>query len=319
MFDGVQETLERCNVQRKRGLDRVKTTPVKKRKIELKRRRVVEGFQRSEWTKTHGRDAYGGNDEHESDHDKVVKGNRGKAKPRKAKPKGESVCGACGSSTHKRRTHRDCPFNTKRSTAKTSTKPVIVAVDSPSQGSDAVSDVHSVQSETGGIDSSDVHSVQSETGGIDSDDYMMYDLCTCGNSGRAHKSDCLMNFRRRHLPQSPGESKPDTARSPSPSNPGPPSVSPEPECVVIYDVSPPPTEQARPQIKVGDYVSVHSRGMGSSHLPCRVVGEFDGRYQLYCSKDVLNTTFSRAGVIPMATCTPIPMEEWRQAPKVIQQ
>ena len=56
-----------------------------------------------------------------------------------------------------------------------------------------------------------------------------------------------------------------------------------------------------------DYVSVHSR---SSHLPCRVVGEFDGRYQLYCSKGVLDTTFSRAEVIPMATCTPIPMEEW---------
>ena len=52
--------------------------------------------------------------------------------------------------------------------------------------------------------------------------------------------------------------------------------------------------------------------MGSSHLPCRVVGEFDGRYQLYCSKG----TFSRAEVIPMARCTPIPMEEWRQAPKV---
>ena len=97
-----------------------------------------------------------------------------------------------------------------------------------------------------------------------------------------------MNFRKRHLPLSPGESKPDTARSPSLSNPGPPSVSPEPECVVIDDASPPPTEQAKPQIKVGDYVSVHSRGMGSSHLPCRVVGEFDGRYQLYCSKGVLN-------------------------------
>ena len=107
---------------------------------------------------------------------------------------------------------------------------------------------------------------------------MMYDLCTFGSSGRAHKRDCLMNFRRRRLPQSPGESKPDTARSPPLSNPGPPSVSPEPECVVIDDVSPPPTEQARPQIKVGDYVSVHSRVMGSSHLPCRVVGEFDGRY-----------------------------------------
>ena len=56
--------------------------------------------------------------------------------------------------------------------------------------------------------------------------------------------------------------------------------------------------------------------MGSSHLPCRVIGECDGRYQLYCSKGVLSTTFSRAEVIPMATYTPIPMEEWRQAPKV---
>ena len=116
-----------------------------------------------------------------------------------------------------------------------------------------------------------------------------------------------MNFRKCHLPQ------PDTARCPSPSNSGPPSVCPEPQCV---DVSPPPTEEARPQIKVGDYVSVHSRGMGRSHLSCRVVGEFDGRYQLYCSKGVLNTTFSRAEVIPMALCTPIPMEEWRQAPKI---
>ena len=75
-----------------------------------------------------------------------------------------------------------------------------------------------------------ISDIQSETGGID---YMMYDLCTCGSSGRAHKRDCLMNFRRRRLPQSPGESKPDTARSPSPSNPGTPSVSPEPECVVM--------------------------------------------------------------------------------------
>ena len=41
---------------------------------------------------------------------------------------------------------------------------------------------------------SDVHSIQSETGGLDSDDYMRYDLCTCGSSGRAHKRDCLMNF-----------------------------------------------------------------------------------------------------------------------------
>ena len=70
-----------------------------------------------------------------------------------------------------------------RSTAKTITNPVIIPVDSPSQSSDAVSDVHSISD------------VQSGTGGID---YMMYDLCTCGSSGRAHKRDC---FRRRRLPQ----------------------------------------------------------------------------------------------------------------------
>ena len=34
VFDGVQEALERRNVQRKRGLDRAKTTAVKKRRIE---------------------------------------------------------------------------------------------------------------------------------------------------------------------------------------------------------------------------------------------------------------------------------------------
>ena len=141
VFDGVQEALEKHNLQRKRKLEREKTTPVKKRRIELKKRRVVEGFQRSEWSMTHGRDAYGGNDEHQSDHDKVLRRKRGKAKPRKAKPKSEGLCSACGSSTHKRSTHRDCP---KRSTAKTSTKPVIVAVDSPSQSSDAVSDVRSI-------------------------------------------------------------------------------------------------------------------------------------------------------------------------------
>ena len=33
VFDGVQEALERRNVQRKRGLDRAKTTAAKKRRI----------------------------------------------------------------------------------------------------------------------------------------------------------------------------------------------------------------------------------------------------------------------------------------------
>ena len=53
-----------------------------------------------------------------------------------------------------------------------------------------------------------------------------------------------------------------------------------------------PSEDVKPEMKVGDYVCIHSRSMGDYHVPCRIVGEFAGRYQLYCSKGVLNTSFS---------------------------
>ena len=74
VFDGVQEALEKYNLQRKRKLERERKQHQLKRRIELKKRRVVEGFKRSEWSRTHGRDAYGGSigdDEHESQHSKA--------------------------------------------------------------------------------------------------------------------------------------------------------------------------------------------------------------------------------------------------------
>ena len=49
----------RHTVQRKKALDRVKTTPVKKRRIELKKRRVCECFEHSNWSHKHGCDTYG--------------------------------------------------------------------------------------------------------------------------------------------------------------------------------------------------------------------------------------------------------------------
>ena len=59
-----------------------------------------------------------------------------------------------------------------------------------------------------------------------------------------------------------------------------------------------PSEGVKPEMKVGDYVCIHSRSMGDYHVPCRIVGEFAGRYQLYCSKGVLNTSFSGTELIP---------------------
>ena len=77
-----------------------------------------------------------------------------------------------------------------------------------------------------------------------------------------------------------------------------------------------PPKRRKIQVKIGDYVGIHSKTMGESHVPCRIVGEFGGRFQLYCSKGVLNVSFSSAELIPLTTCASIPLDKWRQAPRV---
>ena len=79
---------------------------------------------------------------------------------------------------------------------------------------------------------------------------------------------------------------------------------------------PSPTKDVRPHLKVGDHVCVHSRFMGSSHLPCRIVREFDGRYQLYCAKGVWINSFCATELTPLASGCVISLENWRKAPKV---
>ena len=88
--------------------------------------------------------------------------------------------------------------------------------------------------------------------------------------------------------------------------PEPQHVSSPPE-----SVKPAPSEDMKPEMKVGDDVCIHSRSMGDFHVTCRIVGGFAGRYQLYCSKGVLNTSFS---FIPVTGCFTIPLDEWRKAP-----
>ena len=150
IFEGAQETLETHSLGRKRYLKRAQTTPVKKRRIELKNIRTQEGFRRSVWTKKHGRDHtyYGHGDKCVSDHEED--------KQSMAKTKAKIMCSACGSSTHKRTTHRDCPFNSA------------AIMDSDGEGS-SVAAAPSSESES---------------------DYFELTFggqCTCGSSGRTHK------------------------------------------------------------------------------------------------------------------------------------
>ena len=69
-------------------------------------------------------------------------------------------------------------------------------------------------------------------------------------------------------------------------------------------------------MKVGDNVCVHSSFMGSSHLPCRISEELDGRYQLYYTRVIFINSFSATELTPLANGSVIALENWHKAPKV---
>lgn len=99
VFDGIQEALQRYNVQRKRVLDERKTEKHKERRVQLKIARTKEGQHRKDWSSKHGQDMYG-NEEDDLDCDVEVaaKGSKEK-KPRKR------TCKACGSSIRQHSNH----------------------------------------------------------------------------------------------------------------------------------------------------------------------------------------------------------------------
>ena len=213
--------------------------------------------------KKHGRDhTYGCDDKSVSDHEEA--GNQRKRS--KGATRANILRSACGSSTHKRPTHRDCPFN------------CAAIVDSQREES-------SVEAPSSGEPESDSLEFEPRTGGV----------CTCGSSGRTHKRKCPLSLRKRFPPQ---------------------RTSPSSDHVPIEEKTPSPTKDVRPHLKVGDHVCVHSRFMGSSHLPCRIVREFDGRYQLYCAKGVLINSFCATELTRLASGSVISLQNWRKAPKV---
>ena len=100
IYDGLQEHLESQNRKRKNELDYQKTENRKRRRIELKRERTKDAQHRKEWSKKHGHHTYG------EDSSTVASNTTKKVTAAEAKCK-------CGSLSHKRTSHRDCPFNKK--------------------------------------------------------------------------------------------------------------------------------------------------------------------------------------------------------------
>jgi hypothetical protein len=239
----------------------------------------------SKWSKKHGRDTYfdgsGDSDVEEMvcDSGDGVNQNKGKGKGSgcgKGKPQGKGKCAACGSSTHRRSSHRDCPFHQGR--VKKDVLPVSPSVRSTPAASESGNE---------SIDDSSDSCMSDE---------VLIDICTCGAEGRSHKISCPLSFRNckpgRTLFPASAPAAPSVLSSPERHTP----ASSEDVKPVIEDVEnmKPEAEVERPtvevgEIEVGDYVCIHGGNMGDFHAPCRIVGEFAGRYQLYCSKGVLNT------------------------------
>ena len=106
VYDDVHRTLEEFNKLRMEKLEHEKTEKSKKRRIMLKVERTKDAQRRKEWSKKHGHDTYG--DDEDSDTAEL------KPKEKKKSKKGQKMEGQCkcGSTTHLRTSHKQCPYNT---------------------------------------------------------------------------------------------------------------------------------------------------------------------------------------------------------------
>ena len=290
VFDGIQEALERHNKLRKKALDRLKIDEVKKRRIKLKVERTKDSLRRKLWSKKHGQDTYGHSD------DDFNTGIEGASGSRKGRSLGKGKCKDCGSETHKSRRHKDCPCNRAVTVEDSSSSDV------PTQSADSDQDT-----ETGSDSGSGVLSDQLCF--LD-DDIISGNLCICGAYSRAHKTDCPMNSRNRYRGRTLFSHN--MQSSPLPADGLKPGAKSSPR----ESLKPPPTKKSKPEMKVGDYVCIHSTLLGKRHLPCRIVRDFGGQYQLYCLAGILSTTFPSKEVIPWTNSLSIPLNNWRQASRV---
>ena len=163
MFEGVVEALKKHSVWRKRKLEVAKTTPAKKRKVWLKRKRVLEGKER---IKKHGHDTYFGSHQES-------RSERGECKPRD-----KLRCRTCGSNTHKRSSHRDCPFN-KRS---------LLCAEKKGHSKSA-EDVYRFTSDSDEVSDADLYNIGSLDGASSdscTSEESVVAVCKCGAERRAH-------------------------------------------------------------------------------------------------------------------------------------
>ena len=179
VYEGIQEALTMSNIRRRQQLGRKQTEKVKRRRIQLLKLRTKEAAERCEWSKKHGGDTYGENDDTDSP-----------AKQKGSVKQLKKFCRKCGSTTHCRSSHKDCPHNEKYSNA-ISTNIAEDEGDAKDRRSNDA-DFFSISSDDELISSYSSY----EEGYDDEEDYVNDDEpCTCGAQGKGHKKNCPSNPR----------------------------------------------------------------------------------------------------------------------------
>ena len=239
----------------------------------------MDSQRRKEWSKAHGRDTYGCDDEV----DPVQKvGAKRKCK--------------CGSTTHSLPTHRDCPMNKKRKVDAPDSPHNNVA---PCESSDSDRDIYPVVylSSDSNVDSGDEW--------LHDEDLMNGSLCVCGALNRAHKACCPMNSRNR---SSRVLFDADKNVAPVPSNK--PGLGKSEKSHVSEK------DNNSVGLKPGDCVFVHSRKAVDKHIYCRIV-EVVGKFYRVCSmRGALSGRYSSADLTVSSKDFSIPLCRWRQGPTV---
>ena len=313
VFDGVHAALEAFNEQRKQELDRKKTERYKRRRVQLKEEKNVNAQRRKEWSKKHGHDTYG-----DVNRDEEVKPTGPRAH-KKNKVSTEGKCRACGSTTHRRSTHRDCPDKKVRGTDVSSR----LKDDQMSENSDVIGVSEDSLTDEDEF-SSDEHAASSDSDWCLEDDILRCSECTCGAVSQTHNKDCPLSSRDCDTGCT------SFAKADSKACSGVRSTVADVEKTSVHPAElgkrerlpsekPPTVSKRKPKcssFQVGDYVSVHSKSSEKYHIPCRVVQVVGKVCRLYCGKGVLNRGYTSSNLMPLSSGWNVSVENWRTAAEV---
>ena len=220
----------------------------------------------------------------------------------------------CGSTTHQRTNHSDCPLNVKNQRSG-------VSVDDRAFDSNDVI----YYSEDSPSDAESKEGAPTPTGDTSwcFEDDIISGICVCGALGRAHKRDCPSNSRNRYVgctlfPKASSADSGKNAKNDNCAKSKPPKGSKSTRVGKREKPGgekPPPVKKPRPSFKVGDCVNLHDSKLGKCHLPCCIVQVFGDRCLLCCRKGVLTTGYAKGQLTAISSDLSISVDNWRTAGK----